>query len=152
MVWLRWTAWTLTGMYWGLLFALTHLPPEQIAGAPKFWDKAEHFTAYFLLASLLGSSLMFTFPRRRGIPVGVLVIGMVYGAIDELLQPFVRRDAELNDWVADALGVWCGVLVLWALRKVLLARRAMPKAEPPAADDDSAAEDASPSPSRSTSA
>jgi len=129
MVWLRWTTWALTGVYWGLLFTLTHLPPEKIAGAPQFWDKAEHFTAYFLLATLLGASLMFTFPRRRHIPVWVLVIGMSYAAVDELLQPFVRRDAELNDWVADALGVWCGVLVLWALRKILVARRAMPGPE-----------------------
>ena len=126
MDWLRRIAWGLTGVYWGLLFAVTHLPPEQIATAPKFWDKAEHFIAYFLLAALLGASLMLTFPRKRGIPVWVLIIGMAYGAVDELLQPFIRRDAELNDWVADALGVWCGVFVLWALRKILVARRAMP--------------------------
>jgi VanZ family protein len=126
MVWLRRIAWALTGMYWGVMFALTHLPPEKIAGAPKFWDKAEHFVAYFLLAALLGSALMFTFPRRRGIPVWVLVIGMSYAVVDELLQPLVRRDAEVNDWVADALGVWTAVFILWAVRKVLVARRAMP--------------------------
>ena len=126
MVWLRRTAWALTGVYWGLIFALTHLPPESIAGAPNFWDKAEHFFAYFFLAFLLGSSMMFTFPRRRGIPVWVLAIGMAYAAVDELLQPFVRRDAELNDWVADALGVWSAVFILWAVRKILVARRAMP--------------------------
>lgn len=126
MIWLRWTAWFLTAMYWGALATITHLPPEDIARAPHFWDKAEHFVAYFLLASLLGSALMLTFPLKRWIPVWILVIGMAYGAVDELLQPFIRRDAELNDWIADALGVWTGMLFVWALRKFLRARRAMP--------------------------
>jgi VanZ family protein len=126
MAWLRWTAWFLTAAYWGAIATLTHLPPEEIARAPRFWDKAEHFLAYFLLAALLGTALMLTFPLKRWIPVWILVIGMAYGAVDELLQPFIRRDAELNDWIADALGVWTGVFVLWALRKFLRARRAMP--------------------------
>jgi VanZ family protein len=123
---LRWICWLLTSAYWGVLFALTHMPPEQLSRAPRLWDKGVHCVAYFLLASLLGASLMLTFPRRRWIPVWVLVIGMVYAAVDELLQPFVRRDAELLDWVADALGVWCGVFVLWAMRKVLVARQVWP--------------------------
>ena len=126
MAWLRWIAWFLTAAYWGAIATLTHLPPEDIARAPHFWDKAEHFVAYFLLASLLGTALMLTFPQKRWIPVWILAIGLAYAAVDELLQPFVRRSAELNDWIADALGVWTGVLFLWALRKFLRARRAMP--------------------------
>ena len=127
MDWLRWIAWFLTAAYWGAIATLTHLPPEDIARAPRFWDKGAHFVAYFLLASLLGSALMLTFPHKRWIPVWILVIGLAYGAVDELLQPFVRRSADLNDWIADALGVWAGVFVLWALRKFLRARKAMPE-------------------------
>jgi VanZ family protein len=119
MAWLRWTCWFLTAAYWGAIFVLTHLPPEEIARAPHFWDKAEHFIAYFLLAVLLGGALMLSFPETRGIPLWVLLIGFAYGVVDELLQPFVRRDAELLDWVADASGVWAAVVVLWAVRRML---------------------------------
>ena len=127
MAWLRRTAWVLTAMYWGVIFALTHMPPEQLAGAPRIWDKLAHFLIYFLLALLLGSAMMLTFPRRRTIPLWVLVVGFVYGVLDELLQPFVRREATLLDWVADALGVWTAVLLLWVLQRLLI-----PKATPPA--------------------
>jgi VanZ family protein len=120
MVWLRRAAWVLTAGYWVGIFTLTHLPPEQIARAPRVWDKLAHFVIYFLLAVLLGTALMLSFPRRRRIPVWVLGIGFVYGAVDELVQPFVRREATLLDWVADALGVWVAVLLLWALRKFVL--------------------------------
>jgi VanZ family protein len=124
MVWLRRISWFLTAAYWALLCTLTHLPPEEIAKAPQFWDKAEHGLAYFLLSVLLGASLMFTFPERRTIPLWVLTIGLVYGALDEIFQPLVRRDAELLDWVADACGVWSAVVILW-----LLQRRFIPKRE-----------------------
>jgi VanZ family protein len=120
MVWIRWIAWVLAAGYWIALFVVTHLPPERVARAPHIWDKAEHFLAYFLLALLLGTALMLTFPRRRKIPVWVLLIGFVYGAVDEVVQPLVQRDAELADWIADALGVWTAVLILWLLRKFVL--------------------------------
>lgn len=125
MAWMRWTSWFLLSVYWGAIFTLTHLPGEQLRHFPQFWDKAEHFLAYFLLATLLGSALMLTFPHRSTIPLWVLVIGFTYGAVDELLQPLVTRTADFNDWVADALGVWAGVLILWLLRKLPVFRRAM---------------------------
>jgi VanZ family protein len=125
MLWLRRISWALTAAYWALLCTLTHLPPEEIAKAPHFWDKAEHGLAYFLLSVLLGASLMFTFPERRTIPLWVLAIGLVYGALDEVFQPLVRRDAEVLDWVADACGVWSAVVILWMLQ-----RKFIPKREP----------------------
>ena len=122
MVWLRRISWFLTAAYWALLCTLTHLPPEEIAKAPHFWDKAEHGLAYFLLSVLLGASLMFTFPERRSIPLWVLAIGLTYGALDEIFQPLVRRDAELLDWVADACGVWSAVVILWLLQRTFIPR------------------------------
>jgi VanZ family protein len=138
MVWLRRISWFLTAAYWALLCTLTHLPPEEIAKAPHFWDKAEHGLAYFLLSLLLGASLMFTFPEWRAIPLWVLAIGLIYGALDEIFQPLVRRDAELLDWVADACGVWSAVVILWLLQRTLIPRGAK--------RDDGAAEEV-PSPS-----
>ena len=118
MVWLRRTCWALTAVYWAGIFVMTHLPPATLRQhAPRMWDKLAHFLIYFFLAALLGGTLVLTIPRRRSIPLWVLLIGFAYGAVDELLQPFVRRDATLLDWVADALGVWVAVLLLWALQR-----------------------------------
>jgi VanZ family protein len=118
MAWLRRISWLLVAAYWAGIFVLTHLPPATIRTyAPNVWDKLAHFLAYFLLAAFLGAALVLTYPSRRGIPVWVLLIGFAYGVVDELLQPFVRRDAELLDWVSDALGVWAAVLLLWVLQR-----------------------------------
>jgi VanZ family protein len=123
MVWLRRISWTLTFAYWALICTLTHLPAEKIARVPHFWDKAEHGLAYFLLAALLGASFMFTFPERRAIPLWVLILGLGYGAVDEILQPLTGRDCELLDWVADACGVWSAVVILWMLQRKFIPRK-----------------------------
>jgi VanZ family protein len=131
MVWLRRACWALTAAYWAGIFVMTHLPPPVVRRmVPNVWDKLAHFLIYFLLAALLGAALVLTFPRRRSIPLWVLVIGFAYGVVDELLQPFVRREASLLDWVADALGVWAGVLLLWGLQRFVIRapREAMPDA------------------------
>lgn len=132
MAWLRRTCWLLTAVYWAGIFVLTHLPPATLREhVPRIWDKLAHFLAYFFLAVLLGAALVLTFPRRRGIPAWVLLIGLAYGVVDELLQPFVRRDATLLDWVADAVGVWTAVKLLWMLQRFVAARRAVvPVPEP----------------------
>jgi VanZ family protein len=125
MALLRRTAWVLTAVYWVGIFTLTHLPPEKIAKAPKVWDKGAHFMAFFGLAAVLGAALLLTFPARRTMPLWVLAISMVYGAIDEVLQPLVRRDASVRDWVADLVGVVPAVLLLALVQHVLLRRSAL---------------------------
>ncbi len=118
MTWLRRIAWLLVAAYWAGIFVLTHMPPSTLRTyTPNVWDKLAHFLAYFLLAAILGGALMLTFPHRRGIPLWVLLIGFTYGAVDELLQPLIRREATLLDWAADALGVWAAVLLLWGLQR-----------------------------------
>lgn len=131
MAWLRVICWTLTAVYWAGIFVLTHLPAPVVRRmVPNVWDKLAHFLMYFLLAALLGAALVLTFPRRRSIPLWVLLIGFLYGAMDELLQPFVRRDATLLDWVADALGVWAAVMLLWVLQRFVAPAPREPLAGP----------------------
>lgn len=121
MIWLRRTCWALTAMYWAGIFVMTHLPPPVVRRmVPDIWDKLAHFLIYFGLAAALGTALILTYPCRRSIPLWVLGVGIAYGAVDELLQPFVRRSATLSDWVADALGVSAGVLVLWAVQRFVI--------------------------------
>src|SRR6187397_1681631 len=90
--------WTITIAYWCLLFAATHspkLPPI----AKKVSDKIEHVVSYGLLALLLNFSLRATKPHLN-IPMTVLLIIMLYGIADELLQtlPFINRSCEFLDW------------------------------------------------------
>ena len=96
--WLFWPA--LAVVAWG---ELTPHPPK---AAALLWDKAEHFIAYFgltLLASLgwgLRRSLVFVF-------AAVVALG---GAL-EILQSLVGRDAEWDDFFANALGALAGLVL-----------------------------------------
>ena len=94
--WLFWPA--LAVVAWG---ELTPHPPK---AAALLWDKAEHFIAYFgltLLASLawgLRRSLIWVF-------LGLVALG---GAM-EIIQSFVGRDAEWDDFFANSLGALAGL-------------------------------------------
>jgi hypothetical protein len=81
------------------------------------WDKANHFAAFYAL-SVVGAG---AFPRYRLWALGAWLSG--FGAAIELVQalPFVDRDSDVMDWLADS----CGVLA--ALAPVLLARWRNPK-------------------------
>ncbi|MDZ7623473.1 MAG: VanZ family protein [Ignavibacteriaceae bacterium] len=48
--------------------------------------------------------------------IATIVICLFYGAVDELHQMLVPgRFAETWDWVADALGAFAGVLIVYFL-------------------------------------
>lgn len=97
-LWLFWPA--LAVVVWG---ELTPHPPS-VPGL--FWDKSQHFTAYFGLALLatLGWGL-----RRSLILVllGVLAIG---GGL-ELIQTLTGRDGQWLDQLANSLGALTGMAV-----------------------------------------
>ena len=81
------------------------------------WDKAEHFSAFFALTAC---SLV-AFPKARlGWIAGVL---SACGALIEVIQglPFVHRDRDVMDWVADTVAVIAvmGVVVAARLRRTL---------------------------------
>jgi VanZ family protein len=97
-LWLFWPGVLLIA--WG---ELTPNPPQM--GGVFGWDKAEHFIAYFGLASM--ASLAIGFRRRLGWAIlGVVLLG---GAL-EVVQYFAGRDAELMDFVANTLGALTGTL------------------------------------------
>ncbi len=79
------------------------------------WDKAEHFCAFVTLMVIA----MVAFPAA---PLWLLAAALSgFGAAIELIQalPFVHRDAEVGDWVADTLGVVTvlGVVLAWIIRR-----------------------------------
>lgn len=90
------------GLFWIGVVAvalLSALPGKDIPGIFVFWDKAQHFLAFLVLA-LLGC---WAYPGR----LLHLFLGMlVFGAGIEVGQSFLSwRSGDGFDFVADALGV-----------------------------------------------
>ena len=82
-------------------------PLEAPPPAPEGSDKLVHFVAFAALA----------FPLARTGRFGLLPVfigASAFGGIIELVQPSFNRSADINDWVADvvgvALGIGCGLL------------------------------------------
>lgn len=110
-------------IYWIALTILTHLPlqrmiPPEHHGYFVLFDKVHHIAAFAVLTGLLAPACWLTFPTRHWLLVGVLVAlaGSAWGAIDERTQEWVRREARLDDWVADVIGAFLGVLLAAGIR------------------------------------
>ena len=106
-LWLFWPAVALIA--WG---ELTPNPPDL---GPEFgWDKLEHFTAYFGLASM---ATMVLGPKPR-----IILDIILLGGLLELLQSLTGRDAEIMDFAANSLGAVSGFAVaylIWRLSAAL---------------------------------
>ena len=116
-LWLRGSAY---GVAVAVLLFLCLAPGKDLPTV-NLWDKAEHATAWFVLAAL---GLAF-WPFRPGRIAGFAV---ALGALVEILQgtPFFGRDADVRDLVADSVGV-AGALLAWAVVSAL-ARRSVSRA------------------------
>ena len=80
-----------------MLWPMDHPPP-----APDGTDKLVHLTAFAALA----------FPLARTGRIGLLPVfigASAFGGIIELIQPSFNRSADVNDWVADVVGVILGI-------------------------------------------
>ncbi len=115
---LRNAVWAATALLWIGLFTATHVPAPKLPDL-HVSDKTEHFVAYFLLAAMIYLSTWLSNPSRRWTGAMVLAIAMVYGAIDEILQIFVNRHADANDWLADVAGATCAVVLLVIVRQIV---------------------------------
>ncbi|MDO8631802.1 MAG: VanZ family protein, partial [Phycisphaerales bacterium] len=106
--------------FWGLLVLLTHVP---LTHGPStripHLDKIAHFGLYFGLA-LLGAVRLVACERILRVRKLVLwgVLYAVYGVMDELTQPWARRTADVEDWLADAFGIAAAtwLAILWLRR------------------------------------
>lgn len=100
-------------VYWLVLCTLTHLPAGDLPHV-EVNDKLEHFTAFALLGFLLNVVLR-QVTRRHGDWL-TLAIVLVYGALDEWLQPLTGRSCEFSDWLADGAGAAIGVVLCNLMR------------------------------------
>jgi VanZ family protein len=114
-LWLFWPA--LAVVAWG---ELTPHPPSLAA---EFWDKGEHFTAYFGLALLA----TLAWGLKRSLVFIWLALVALGGGL-EILQYFTGRDASLLDEIANALGALTGMALACAYLAV--PRRLVASAEP----------------------
>ena len=105
-------------IYWLILFTATSLPVQRLPSI-GFTDKINHFLAYFILAVLVNLTLIYQRKSRFLFNKASLVtifIGLLYGAFDELHQILIPgRFAETLDWIADGMGTFVGVLVVYYL-------------------------------------
>lgn len=96
-----------------LIFTIVEaLLPAKRAVSLFPWDKATHFSAFYILFLLAAAA----FPAARLAVVAIFLSAV--GAAIEIAQalPAVHRDGDFFDWVADTVGVCAG------LAPVLLAR------------------------------
>ena len=77
-------------------------PLDQPPPAPEGSDKLVHFIAFAALAFPLA------YTGRFGLPP-VFIGASVYGGAIELIQPSFNRSADVNDWIADVVGVVLGI-------------------------------------------
>jgi VanZ family protein len=104
-------------VYWATMFVGTHTPKlPGVVSKPN--DKLLHFVAYFGLGILLCYvSKPAKSWRRFG---GILVLGLLYGAFDELTQSLVpNRYPDWRDLIADAMGLTTAVAVYWVGRSIV---------------------------------
>ena len=116
--------------YPGLLCAavillLTGIPGTTFTQKPIVGlDKVVHFLMYagFTFACLWGYREPFSEKGsgyRRNAVIIVILIGMVYGALTEIMQKYLipGRTGSVYDWIADTIGsVFGAILALFLLR------------------------------------
>ena len=106
-----------------LLLSLLPRPPMSFGGL-RWSDKIGHLLAYFLWGGLLYLALP---GRPADLPVRRLfltvLIGIGFGGLIELLQPFTGRSRELLDLLSDALGAGGGAVTAYALCRARSAAR-----------------------------
>jgi VanZ family protein len=81
--------------------ALTLTPPGASEPGIAGGDKLVHFLAFAVLA------MPMAYARR--LPLFLIILaGVAYGGLIELIQPYVGRSGEWGDLLADGLGAFLG--------------------------------------------
>lgn len=102
------------GIYWPLLFWLTHIPVPQIAAQSGMSDKTMHVLAYLVLVFFVWLAIKPYQKVEWNKPSvwAVLAVVVLYGVADELIQARVGRMAEVADFMADLFGAVVGLSIL----------------------------------------
>ena len=101
-------------IYWGSLFAITHIPVPMWVRKMDVSDKTMHFAAYMVLTLLLWLAGNFNVKAnwRKLRPWLVLVIILLYGIADEFIQYFIAgRSADILDITSDMAGAVAALIM-----------------------------------------
>jgi VanZ family protein len=99
-----------------LIFALSSIPYAQTPFEFRFGDKLLHLLVYILFSILLFFSFYTSVKVfwQKYAYLFALIIGTVYGLLDELHQGFVPgRQQDILDFLADLLGTLLGLFIIW---------------------------------------
>lgn len=109
----KYILWSL-GIYWPVLFVLTHIPVPTIAGQSGMSDKMMHLLAYLVLVFFVWLAISpYEKVRWNRAKVWiVLAIIVWYGVMDEWLQGKVGRQMELLDFLYNLAGAILGLVIL----------------------------------------
>ena len=86
-------------------------PINQPPPAPDGSDKVVHLIAFAALAFPLART------GRFGL-IPVFVGASVFGGLIEIIQPSFGRSADVQDWIADIVGVGLGILLALLYRRL----------------------------------
>ncbi len=101
----------LTLLCFATVFTGTHIPPsEPLTVSEAVGDKNLHLVAYLGIGFALTYCLHCIF-AWSSFPLTCLafLLGALFGAFDELSQPYFNRCCDLNDWFADLSGLGFGI-------------------------------------------
>jgi VanZ family protein len=120
--------WPVAG--WTLvILLLTSMPlPTWVSLSGSNLDKLVHFGLYLGLGLTLGRAARISGFRGVATLLGLLLTGIAFAAVDELMQNWVpRRAPQMADWLADVAGLVTGYVLYvarWRHRWKTEARRA----------------------------
>lgn len=102
-------AWLAVAAWMALTVILSTFPIAGVQPSVPDADKLGHAAVYGVLAFLTARAW-----RRHGSSQGAVVertmaTALVFGAVMELMQTQVGRDASLGDWIADGVGATVGI-------------------------------------------
>ena len=86
-------------------------PINQPPPGPDGSDKVVHLIAFAALAFPLART------GRFGL-IPVFVGASAFGGIIEVMQPFFGRSADMQDWIADIVGVGLGIVLALLYRRL----------------------------------
>ncbi len=104
-------------LYWPAIFIATHIPVPDLVRQSGLSDKTMHLVTYMILTFLLWFALEpyqkidWRYIKPWGMGMGIAA----YGLMDEWLQLFVGRGADIYDFIANMIGMLITMVLLTLL-------------------------------------
>ena len=101
---------------WGILiFVVSSIPSLKTPDLGfNFQDKLAHAFEFGIFGFFLSRSTFRLWGNRIWVVILTVMVGLIYGGLDEIHQSFVPgREAAIDDFFADSLGVIIALIIFW---------------------------------------